>query len=179
MFLDYIDPSDIDIVRPYTAASEQRSFAFEIFPIIFSIFVGVIYVVSIFYPVEAVEALASEKILDSYSRFSTEKDTNIIQGLLKEAYRRQLEDYRGQQQVLSPVANPLPIYEQMMVDPEVDDALDIILADMLRRQELGQLQEQELIDLYYYIYNLNSQPNDFLDQFVHFQETDFSQTFTS
>ena len=67
----------------------------------------------------------------------------------------------------------------MMVDPEVDDALDIILADMLRRQELGQLQEQELIDLYYYIYNLNSQPHDFLDHFVHFQETDFSQTFTS
>ena len=51
----------------------------------------------------------------------------------------------------------------MMVDPEVDDALDIILADMLRRQELGQLQEQELIDLYYYIYNLNSQPDNFLE----------------
>ena len=69
--------------------------------------------------------------------------------------------------------------KQVIVDPELDDALDIILADMLRRQELGQLREEELIDLYYYIYNLKSEPDDFLDQFVHFEEADFSQTFTS
>ena len=74
----------------------------------------------------------------------------------------------------------MPLHKQLaVVDPEVDNTLDIILADMLRRQELGQLEEQELIDLYYYIYNLNSQPAHFLDQFVHFQESDFSQTFIS
>ena len=84
-------------------------------------------------------------------------------------------------QEFAPVHGPEPLLQskQVIVDPELDDALDIILADMLRRQELGQLREEELIDLYYYIYNLKSEPDDFLDQFVHFEEADFSQTFTS
>ena len=30
-------------------------------------------------------------------------------------------------------------------------ALDLVLADMMRRQEVGQLGEQELIDLYHYV----------------------------
>ena len=39
------------------------------------------------------------RILDNFSTFSPEKDENLIQGLLREAYKIQLEDYFKQQQV--------------------------------------------------------------------------------
>ena len=41
--------------------------------------------------------------------------------------------------------------QQPQQEQEEWSALDLVLADMMRRQEVGQLGEQELIDLYHYL----------------------------
>ena len=41
--------------------------------------------------------------------------------------------------------------QQPQQEEEEWSALDLVLADMMRRQEVGQLGEQELIDLYHYV----------------------------
>ena len=41
--------------------------------------------------------------------------------------------------------------QQPQQEEEEWSALDLVLADMLRRQEVGQLGEQELVDLYHYV----------------------------
>lgn len=41
--------------------------------------------------------------------------------------------------------------QQPQQEEEEWSALDLVLADMMRRQEVGQLGEQELVDLYHYV----------------------------
>ena len=41
--------------------------------------------------------------------------------------------------------------QQPQQEQEEWSALDLVLADMMRRQEVGQLGEQELIDLYHFV----------------------------